>query len=95
MSLGGAVQAIITAFSVFSLAYLINYVYLAFISTIIHHKPRLATPHTWPSVSIHIPVYNERYVVQRIIKAVSEMDYPEESLQVVVIDDSDDDTPEL
>ncbi|MEM4381325.1 MAG: glycosyltransferase [Candidatus Caldarchaeum sp.] len=95
MSLGGAVQTLIIACSVFSLVYLINYVYLAFISAVIHNKPRQATPLTWPSVSIHIPVYNERYVVQRIIKAVSELDYPEERLQVVVIDDSDDDTPEL
>lgn len=85
----------VTFFSVYSLLYLLNYVYLAFVSSFLSNKRPEKIPAEWPSVSIHIPVYNERYVVERIIKAVSELDYPMERLQLIIIDDSDDDTTSI
>ena len=45
-----------------------------------------------PKVTIQLPLYNERYVVERLIEEVSKMDYPHELLQVQVLDDSTDDT---
>lgn len=47
---------------------------------------------TWPKVTIQLPVFNERYVVDRLIKATMEMDYPIDRLEVQVLDDSTDDT---
>jgi cellulose synthase/poly-beta-1,6-N-acetylglucosamine synthase-like glycosyltransferase len=46
-------------------------------------------------VTIQLPLYNEKYVVKRLIDAVCKMDYPKDKLQVQVLDDSDDDTVDL
>jgi len=45
-----------------------------------------------PKVTIQLPLYNERYVVERLIEQVSKMDYPKDLLQIQVLDDSTDDT---
>ncbi|MGB6947280.1 MAG: glycosyltransferase family 2 protein, partial [Bryobacteraceae bacterium] len=47
---------------------------------------------TLPRVTIQLPLYNERYVVERLIEETSQMDYPRELLQIQVLDDSTDDT---
>ena len=49
----------------------------------------------WPRVTIQLPIYNERYVVKRLIKAVCKIDYPADLLEVQVLDDSTDDTVEI
>jgi cellulose synthase/poly-beta-1,6-N-acetylglucosamine synthase-like glycosyltransferase len=49
----------------------------------------------WPRVTVQLPLYNERYVVERLIDAVCAIDYPRERLEVQVLDDSSDDTAEL
>jgi cellulose synthase/poly-beta-1,6-N-acetylglucosamine synthase-like glycosyltransferase len=55
-----------------------------------------STPSTqWPRVTIQLPIYNERYVVERLIESVCRIDYPRELLQVQVLDDSSDDTVTL
>ncbi len=45
-----------------------------------------------PRVTIQLPVYNERFVVERLIEEVCHMDYPAELLEIQVLDDSTDDT---
>jgi cellulose synthase/poly-beta-1,6-N-acetylglucosamine synthase-like glycosyltransferase len=45
-----------------------------------------------PSVTIQLPIYNERYVVERLIDEVIKIEYPRELLQIQVLDDSTDDT---
>ncbi|MGA2149778.1 MAG: glycosyltransferase [Bryobacteraceae bacterium] len=45
-----------------------------------------------PRVTIQLPLYNERYVVERLIDEVVKMEYPRELLQIQVLDDSTDDT---
>ena len=45
-----------------------------------------------PPVLVQLPVFNERYVVERLIRAVSAFDYPGSRLAVQVLDDSTDDT---
>ncbi len=52
-------------------------------------------PGPWPTVTVQLPIYNERHVVERLIDAVCALDYPRERLQVQVLDDSDDVTVEL
>ena len=47
---------------------------------------------TLPRVTVQLPLYNERYVVERLLEEVSKMDYPAELLQIQVLDDSTDDT---
>jgi cellulose synthase/poly-beta-1,6-N-acetylglucosamine synthase-like glycosyltransferase len=48
-----------------------------------------------PRVTVQLPIFNEIYVVQRLLRSVSELDYPRELLQIQVLDDSTDDTREL
>lgn len=45
-----------------------------------------------PPVTIQLPLYNERYVVERLIEEVSKMEYPRHLLQIQVLDDSTDET---
>jgi len=45
-----------------------------------------------PPVTIQLPLYNERYVVERLIEEVLKVEYPKELLQIQVLDDSTDDT---
>ena len=51
-----------------------------------------APPSEWPSVTVQCPVYNERYVVRRLLEAVSAFAYPITRLEIQVLDDSTDDT---
>lgn len=46
----------------------------------------------WPKVTIQLPVFNERYVVERLIDAVCEIEYPTDLLEIQLLDDSTDDT---
>ena len=46
----------------------------------------------WPKVTVQLPIYNERYVTERLVEAAAQFDYPRELLQVQVLDDSTDET---
>jgi cellulose synthase/poly-beta-1,6-N-acetylglucosamine synthase-like glycosyltransferase len=48
-----------------------------------------------PAITMQLPIFNEIYVVERLLKAVSELDYPRERLQIQVLDDSTDETREI
>jgi cellulose synthase/poly-beta-1,6-N-acetylglucosamine synthase-like glycosyltransferase len=45
-----------------------------------------------PRVTIQLPLYNERFVVERLLEEVCKVDYPRELLQIQVLDDSTDET---
>ena len=49
----------------------------------------------FPKVTVQLPVYNEYYVVERLIRAACELDYPKTKLEIQVLDDSTDDTLEI
>ena len=49
----------------------------------------------YPYVTVQLPIYNERYVVHRLIEAVCSLDWPKDKLQILVLDDSTDDTSQL
>ncbi len=55
--------------------------------------PPLLASH--PVVTVQLPVYNERYVAQRLLEAVARFDWPKDRLEIQVLDDSDDDTTEI
>ena len=48
-----------------------------------------------PTVSVLLPVYNEKLVVVRLIDAVCALDYPREKLEILLLDDSTDKTREI
>ena len=49
-------------------------------------------PAEWPAVTVQLPVYNEQYVVERLVNGVCAMDYPADRMQIQVLDDSTDET---
>jgi cellulose synthase/poly-beta-1,6-N-acetylglucosamine synthase-like glycosyltransferase len=49
----------------------------------------------WPVVTLQLPLYNEMYVVDRLVKSVCEIDYPKDKLEIQVLDDSTDETVEV
>ena len=51
-------------------------------------------PREWPVVTVQLPLFNERLVAERLIRAVSELDYPRDRLEIQVLDDSTDETTE-
>src|SRR5581483_4956919 len=45
-----------------------------------------------PKITVQLPIYNEMYVVERLISTVCKIDYPKELLEIQVLDDSTDET---
>jgi cellulose synthase/poly-beta-1,6-N-acetylglucosamine synthase-like glycosyltransferase len=76
--------------------YAVNWCVLAVIS--IRKKVKSPCPpriDEWPTVSIHLPVYNESAVVSRLLDSCIRLDYPREKLEILVIDDSTDKTTDI
>ena len=48
-----------------------------------------------PRITIQLPLFNEMYVTERLLKAVTEIDYPRDRLEFQVLDDSTDETVKL
>ena len=48
-----------------------------------------------PRITVQLPLFNEMYVVERLLKSVTEIDYPRDRLEIQVLDDSTDETVEV
>src|SRR6266576_6589905 len=48
-----------------------------------------------PHITIQLPLFNEMYVVERLVKAITEIDYPRDRLEIQVLDDSTDETVKI
>lgn len=48
-----------------------------------------------PLVTIQLPVFNEMHVVERLLESVAALDYPQDKMQIQVLDDSTDETTEI
>lgn len=62
-----------------------------------HKKPRLPDVDNdqLPSVTIQLPIYNEAHVIDRLVDACAQLDYPHEKLFIQILDDSTDDTTDV
>jgi len=73
----------------------------AYVIVIAHRRYRRATrevpppPDPLPYVTVQLPLFNERYVAARLVRAVAALDYPADRLEIQVLDDSTDDTTEI
>ena len=45
-----------------------------------------------PFVTVQLPLYNELYVVERLLENISKLDYPKDKLEIQVLDDSTDES---
>lgn len=52
----------------------------------------LSNPDEIPFVTIQLPVYNELYVMERLLENISKMEYPKNKLEIQVLDDSTDES---
>lgn len=55
-------------------------------------KIDVTEPDDWPIVTVQLPLYNERYVVERLLDSVCRLSYPKEKLEIQILDDSTDET---
>jgi cellulose synthase/poly-beta-1,6-N-acetylglucosamine synthase-like glycosyltransferase len=85
--------AILTILAVYGIhRYHLVYLYLK-------HKHKVAVPksqfETLPKVTVQLPIYNEMYVVERLVESACQIKYPRELLEIQVLDDSTDGTKEI
>jgi hypothetical protein len=84
---------ILAATSLALLCFGMNLLYLTWSSTRIRAVKREPIAiGVEPLVCVQIPIYNERYVAERVIDAVCSMEWPRARFEVQVLDDSDDET---
>ena len=55
----------------------------------------ITNDYEYPHVTIQLPIYNELYVVERLIDATAGFDWPKDKLEIQVLDDSNDETVDL
>jgi cellulose synthase/poly-beta-1,6-N-acetylglucosamine synthase-like glycosyltransferase len=83
-------MAFIFSYSLIQLSLVINYIKSK--KTI---KEPIPTFESIPIVTIQLPVYNELYVIERLIDKVCQFDYPIEKLEIQLLDDSNDETVDI
>jgi cellulose synthase/poly-beta-1,6-N-acetylglucosamine synthase-like glycosyltransferase len=50
---------------------------------------------SFPIVTVQLPIYNEKYVVKRLVKSVTAMRWPRDKMQIQILDDSTDETSDI
>lgn len=60
--------------------------------TTISDQFNLSLDEETPYITIQLPVYNELYVMERLLNNISELEYPREKLEIQVLDDSTDES---
>lgn len=90
-----AALAVIAASSAFLFIYGSNLLYLSWRALRLPAALEPAGPPPEGTVVVQLPIYNERYVAERVIDAACSLSWPRDRLAVQVLDDSDDDTPEI
>lgn len=58
-------------------------------------KSQLPKMNSHPHVTVQLPIFNEKYVIERLIDSVVKLDYPKDLLEIQILDDSTDETIEL
>jgi hypothetical protein len=103
MTAWGLLGTLVAALYGLALGGLFLYGLNAYVMVIMHWRHRRRArradapppPVAWPPVTVQLPIYNERYVVRRLLDAVARLDYPVERLEIQVLDDSTDETTGL
>jgi cellulose synthase/poly-beta-1,6-N-acetylglucosamine synthase-like glycosyltransferase/mono/diheme cytochrome c family protein len=94
-------EALLGVISLATLAGLMVYGLNAWIMVWLHLRHRAsATPprppnERLPTVTVQLPIFNERYVAERLLEAVAALDYPRDRLEIQVLDDSTDETSDI
>src|SRR5687768_15336979 len=51
-------------------------------------QKQLPLPAELPFITIQVPVYNEKFVIERLLQSLTRLDYPKERFEIQVLDDS-------
>ncbi|MSQ23248.1 MAG: glycosyltransferase [Chloroflexi bacterium] len=71
----------------------LNLLYLTVLAATKPVKHPAAPPlSTYPRVTVQLPIFNELYVVERLLEAACDIDWPRDRLQIQLLDDSTDET---
>ncbi len=93
--MGFAYLVILVWLALYGVANLVNTVLYLRVRKTLKRKTEMPAPKEWPPVTIQLPIFNEKYTVDRLLRAVTQLDYPADRLQIQVLDDSSDDTAKL
>ena len=86
---------IILWLALYGISNMVNAILYLRIKKSTNHKNKASPPKHWPSVTVQLPTFNEKYTVERLLSAVTQLDYPGDCLQIQVLDDSTDETAGL
>ncbi|MBI4213885.1 MAG: glycosyltransferase [Chloroflexi bacterium] len=71
----------------------LNLLYLTYLAAAKPRKHPVPAPVTdHPRVTVQLPIFNELYVVDRLVQAACDIDWPKDRLEIQVLDDSTDET---
>ena len=95
--------SIIIIYSLFSLFIILySIVQLSLVLSYLKSRKKIATQletfsdqNYFPHVTIQLPVYNELYVIERLIDSVAKFNYPKDKLEIQILDDSTDETVKI
>ena len=73
--------------------YTMCYLYYKYRKNYNPNPPRLFD--SLPMVTVQLPIFNEQFVIDRLIEAICAMDYPSDKLDIQVLDDSTDETQQV
>ena len=59
------------------------------------NSPAIDTHFKFPFVTIQLPLFNEKYVAERLLDSVIEINWPQDLLEIQILDDSTDETSEI
>jgi cellulose synthase/poly-beta-1,6-N-acetylglucosamine synthase-like glycosyltransferase len=91
-------QDVFIAFYLLVLFFLCLYGLHRYQLIILFHRCNAKAPVTianiveWPKVTVQLPIFNERYVVRRLLRTAAALDYPKAQLEIQILDDSTDET---
>src|SRR5258708_39848383 len=90
--LGAIYLTVVIGLAIYGLNSIITAILFLFTKKRMASEIEWPEPEKWPLVTIQLPVFNEKYTLERLLRAVTALDYPRELLQIQVLDDSTDDT---
>src|ERR1700690_2119279 len=93
--LGTIYLIIIVWLALYGINNMVNAVLYLRIKKSLKNKQDVFPLRDWPLVTIQLPIFNEKYTVERLLSAVTQLDYPTDCMQIQVLDDSTDETAEL
>ena len=98
MAIGYLIFSLYVLFLTFIFLYSVIAFYLAIVYLVSKKKVKkqgslaIVLEQNYPKVTVQLPVYNEMYVIERLIDSVCNFDYPADKLEIQVLDDSTDET---